>query len=243
LGLYELSHNSLISNFLNILQKLTNISWIVIRRVYKSLKDTIYSSESLFWLALFLCMLIILFFPLCFALQVFMAAFPMFYKMPYKDKNLPAQNAMRQSEKRFLYECYKMKRSIFMCRSFQPWNKVNNALTKSNTRERNVPRCTLHDKVSLHKNVTRLCVSDNQRCYSKKENFSRVWCSAGSSSTEKQLRSLDSYFGKLQDNEKLRTFDSSHKVTQVYQTECQTRSETAIESLDEYLGKINHGKV
>ncbi|XP_014512765.1 RHOMBOID-like protein 9, chloroplastic [Vigna radiata var. radiata] len=177
-----------------------------------------------------------------------MAAFPMFYKMPCKDKNLPAQNVIRQSEKRFIYN---MKRSIFsipgqMCRSCQPWNKVNNALKKSNTAERNVPRCRLHDKGSMHKNVTRLWVSDNhlsllQGCYSKKENLSRVWCSAGSSSTEKQLRSLDSYFGKLQDIAKLRTFDSSHKVIQEHRTECQTRSETAIESLDEYLGKINHG--
>lgn len=179
-----------------------------------------------------------------------MAAFPMFYKMPCKDKNLPAQNVIRQSEKRFIYN---MKRSIFsipgqMCRSCQPWNKVNNALKKSNTAERNVPRCRLHDKGSMHKNVTRLWVSDNhlsllQGCYSKKENLSRVWCSAGSSSTEKQLRSLDSYFGKLQDIAKLRTFDSSHKVIQEHRTECQTRSETAIEFLDEYLGKINHGKV
>ncbi|XP_047150577.1 RHOMBOID-like protein 9, chloroplastic [Vigna umbellata] len=180
-----------------------------------------------------------------------MAAFPMFYKMPCKDKNLPAQNAIRQSEKRIIYDCNNMKRSIFsipgqMCRSCQPWNKVNSALTKSNTAERNVPRCTLHDKGSMHKNVTRLWVSDNHLsllpgCYSKKENLSRVWCSAGSSSTEKQLRSLDSYFGKLQDIAKLRTFDSSHKVIQEHRTECQTRSETAIESLDEYLGKINHG--
>ncbi|ESW23631.1 hypothetical protein PHAVU_004G063600 [Phaseolus vulgaris] len=180
-----------------------------------------------------------------------MAAFPMFYKTPYKDKTLPTQNTMRQSEKRFMYECDNMKRSIFsipgqICRSCQPWNKVNNLLTKSNTKERNVPRCTLHEKGSLHKNVTRLCVTDNylsliQGCYSKKENLFRVWCSADSSPTEKQLRSLDSYFGKLQDDAKLRTFDSSHKVIQVHQAECQTTSKTVIESLDEYLGKLNHG--
>ncbi|CAJ1947396.1 unnamed protein product [Sphenostylis stenocarpa] len=184
-------------------------------------------------------------------IKVFMAAFPMFYKTPYKDKNLTTQNAMRQNEKRFMYQCDNMKRFIFsipgqVCRSCQPWNKVNNVLTKSNTKERNIPKCTLHDKGFLLKNVTRLSGSDNRLspihgCYSKTDYISRVWCSAGSSSTEKQLRSLDSYFGKLQDNAKLRTFDSSHKVIQVHEIDCQARSKTGIESLDEYFGKLNHG--
>ncbi|KAL2564339.1 hypothetical protein GLYMA_19G045800v4 [Glycine max] len=179
-----------------------------------------------------------------------MAAFPMFYKTPYKDQNLPTQNVMRQNEKRFMYECDNMKRFISstpgqICRSSQPWNKVNNVLTKSNTKERNVPRSILHGRCSLHKNVTKLCGSDShlsliKECYSKTENLSRVWCSAGSSSTEKQLRSLDSYFGKLQDNAKLRTFDSSHKVIQLHHIDRQARSKTGLESLEEYLGKLNH---
>ncbi|KAL5148822.1 RHOMBOID-like protein 9, chloroplastic [Glycine soja] len=180
-----------------------------------------------------------------------MAAFPMFYKTPYKDQNLPTQNIMRQNEKRFMFECDNLHRSISsipgqICRSCQPWNKVNNILTKSNIKEKNVTRSILHDRCSLHKNVTKLCGSDShlsliQGCYSKTENLSRVWCSASSSSTEKQLRSLDSYFGKLQDNAKLSTFDSSHKVIQVHHIDDHARSKTGLESLDEYLGKLNRG--
>ncbi|RDX75270.1 RHOMBOID-like protein 9, chloroplastic [Mucuna pruriens] len=181
-----------------------------------------------------------------------MAAFPVFYKTPYKDQNLPIQNVLRQNEKRFMYECDTIMRSISsipgqICRSCQPWNKVINVLTKSNIKERNVSRCMVHDRGSLHhKNVTKLCGSDShlsliQGCYSKTEILYRVRCSAESSSTEKQLRSLDSYFGKLQDYAKLRTFDSSHKVIQVHHTDGQARPKTGLESLDEYLGKLNHG--
>ncbi|KAK7381104.1 hypothetical protein VNO78_33628 [Psophocarpus tetragonolobus] len=181
----------------------------------------------------------------------FMAAFPMFYKTPYKDKSLPIKNVMKQNKKRFMYESDHMMRSISsvagqICRSCQPCNKVNNALTKSNTKERSVPRCIFHGKGSLHKNVTKLCGSDNhisliQGSYSKPETISRVWCSAESSSTEKQLRSLDSYFGKLQENTKLRTFDSSHKMIQVHHIDGQARPKSGLESLDEYLGKLNQG--
>lgn len=167
-----------------------------------------------------------------------MAAFLMCYKTLYKDQNLPAQNVVKHNEKRLMYECDNMMRTSssipgHVCRSCQPWNKINNVLTKSNTNEKNVPRCTFLERGSLHKHVTKLCGS-------KIENLHRVRCSAESSSAEKQLRSLDSYFGKLQDNAKLRTFDSSHKLIQVHHIEGAT-SKTALESLDEYLSKLNIG--
>ncbi|XP_027357705.1 RHOMBOID-like protein 9, chloroplastic isoform X1 [Abrus precatorius] len=181
-----------------------------------------------------------------------MAAFPICYKTPYKDQNLPTQSVIRQNEKRFMYDCDNMIRSFStipgqICRSCHPLNKVNNnILTKSCTKDRNVPRSLVHDKGSLVKNVTKVCSSDTHlsfiqgRC-SKRENLSTVWCSAESSSAEKQLKSLDSYFGKLQHNPKLHRFDSSHKVIQVNHSADQSKSKSGLESLDEYLGKLNNG--
>jgi hypothetical protein len=69
-------------------------------------------------------------------------------------------------------------------------------------------------------------------------------CSLESSSVEKKLRTLDSYFGKLQHNTKLHDSDTSEKVIKVHQSnDDQDGSTDELESLDEYLGKLNNGKV
>ena len=185
-----------------------------------------------------------------------MAAFPICYKTPYKGQNLQPQSVIRQNDKRFMNDCVKMLSSSSIpgqvCRSCYPSYKVNIIHTKSNTRERNAPRCIAHGRGSLHKTVTeeilRVCspesrLSNIQGCHSNRENLSKVLYSAESSSIEKQLRSLHSYFGKLQDHTKLRTFESSNKVMQVHNRDGQTRSKNGLESLDEYLGKLNNGKV
>ncbi|KAL2335289.1 hypothetical protein Fmac_016502 [Flemingia macrophylla] len=168
-----------------------------------------------------------------------MAAFLMFYKTPYKDQNLPTKNLMSYNEKRLMYECDNSVRNSSSIPGQICRNKVNNVLTKSNTVEKS-------ERGSLHKHATKLCGSDShlsliQGCYSKTENPSRVRSSAEPSSAEKQLRSLDSYFGKLQDNAKLRAFESSHKVKQMHQIEGQAKSKTGLESLDEYLSKLSNG--
>lgn len=173
-----------------------------------------------------------------------MAAFPICYKTPYNDQNLPTQSMTRHNEKRFMFDCDNMLRSFssipsHICRSCHPSYKVNNILTKSNAKERNAPRYIVHGRDSLHKTVTEVI----QGCYSKRENLSTVWCSSESRSIEKQLRSLDSYFGKLQDNAKLCTFDSINKVMQEHHRDGQSRSIIGLESLNEYLGKLNNGKV
>ncbi|XP_057445349.1 RHOMBOID-like protein 9, chloroplastic isoform X2 [Lotus japonicus] len=165
--------------------------------------------------------------------EVFMAAFPICYKTRYRDQNLSTQSVIRQSDKRFMLD------SDNMLRSFP-----SNILTKSNTQERNAPRCIVLGRDSLHKTTTKARSQDSnlsffQGCHSKKKKLSTVWCSGESSSIEKQLRSLDCYFGKLQDNAKLRTFDTSNKVMQLALHRFRSRNE--LESLDEYLGKLNNG--
>ncbi|KAK7266773.1 hypothetical protein RIF29_19428 [Crotalaria pallida] len=118
-----------------------------------------------------------------------------------------------------------------------PSYKLNNILPKSNTQETNGPRCVVHGSHSLHKTVAEVI----QGYYSKRANLSTVWCSAESSSIKKQLRSLDSYFRKRQDNPKLCTFDSLNKEMQEDRRDGQSRPKTGLASLDEYLVKLNHG--
>ncbi|KAJ7975718.1 Rhomboid-like protein [Quillaja saponaria] len=58
-------------------------------------------------------------------------------------------------------------------------------------------------------------------------------------SNENQLRSLDSYFGKLQNDLKLSQLNSSDKAKQVLNCTVHLRSKKGLESLDAYLGKLN----
>lgn len=71
----------------------------------------------------------------------------------------------------------------------------------------------------------------------------RVQCLSEPKSIENQLRSLDSYFGKIQHDTKLHVSDTSNDVMKVYQRNDQYGSKHGLESLDEYLGKLNNGKV
>jgi len=87
--------------------------------------------------------------------------------------------------------------------------------------------CIILGRDSLHKTATKL----------------RVQCSSESTSAEKKLRSLDSYFGKLQYNTKLQVSDASNEVMKVHQGNGPSESKLELESLDEYLGKLNTGKV
>lgn len=81
-------------------------------------------------------------------------------------------------------------------------------------------RCIVLGRDSLHKSATKL----------------RVQCSSESSSVKKKLRSLDSYFDKLQHDTKLHDSDKSNEVMKVHQG-------NGLESLDEYLGKLDNGNV
>ncbi|KEH17318.1 S54 family peptidase [Medicago truncatula] len=87
--------------------------------------------------------------------------------------------------------------------------------------------CIVFGKDSIYKTATKL----------------RVQCSSESTSTEseKKLRSLDSYFGKLQHKTKLHVSDASSEVMKVHQENGQSESNHELESLDEYLGKLNNG--
>lgn len=86
------------------------------------------------------------------------------------------------------------------------------------------------------------CDNRPRDSFHKRGKLFTVWCSAESSNINKQLRSLESYFEKLQDNTKLRDSVTSNEV-KVHQRDGELRSKNGLESLDEYLDKLNNGKV
>lgn len=144
-----------------------------------------------------------------------------------------------------------------ICRRSHSSYAPGDLFTKSNTREGIMPWCLGHaGGCSLHNTMTQVtCLrrvygpTSNLRfiqgqCYLKRGKFFSVWCSARSRTNEKQLRLLDSYFGKLGDNAKvLFPLDSSDQVMQEHHRKSQSISKNGLESLDAYLGKLNNGKV
>ncbi|XP_059451831.1 RHOMBOID-like protein 9, chloroplastic isoform X2 [Corylus avellana] len=96
------------------------------------------------------------------------------------------------------------------------------------SREGNAPRRLLCYGGSLPlRSITEVTVhlrsiSDND---SHRETFSTVWYASESSNSEKQLRSLDSYLGKLQGDANLSPSDASNRTEQ-------------LSSLDTYFGKL-----
>ncbi|XP_062152947.1 RHOMBOID-like protein 9, chloroplastic [Alnus glutinosa] len=177
-----------------------------------------------------------------------MAVVPICNKMPYKD----------QSD---------------MCSRWNISYPTTDSLTRTKTREGNALRRLLSYGGSLSfRSMTEAClieshlrsISDND---SHRETISSVCYASESSNSEKQLRSLDSYFGKLQDaanlspsdtsskTEQLRSLDSyfgklqddanlspsdaSNKTKQLYGRRDEFRSKKWLDSLNTYLGKLN----
>lgn len=170
-----------------------------------------------------------------------MAAFPICHKIVYKDQNLPIQSITRQNDKKPTYGFG----GLILRRSHSSF-AVGDLLTKSNTRERVTPRCLGHAGCCF----PRVCgPPGNIRfiqgcCYSEKAKVLSVRCSSEFGTNEKQLRSLDSYFGKLQDDAKLllSPLSSSDQVMQVCQRKGESVTKNGLKSLDAYLGKLNNGK-
>ncbi|KAK4284256.1 hypothetical protein QN277_001111 [Acacia crassicarpa] len=169
-----------------------------------------------------------------------MAAFLLSYKAVYKDLNLPTQSVSRKNDNRLLFDPINMHRDSF------PKSKIEKGIG---------PWClgqagggSLHNMKKQVTCLQRVCGPHSQikfikGCNSKRNQFSLVRCSSSESGNiKKQLRSLDSYFGKLQDNATpLSPSDSSDQVIQEYNKKGQSISTNGLESLNAYLGKLNNG--
>ncbi|KAI4346828.1 hypothetical protein L6164_007691 [Bauhinia variegata] len=89
--------------------------------------------------------------------------------------------------------------------------------------------------------IQRVCGRGSHLCCSSHGNFSKVCYTLESDSSENQLKSLHSYFGKLQDDAELSSFDSSNKAIQMSSKDNQSRLKNGLKSLDSYLAKLDEG--
>ena len=182
---------------------------------------------------------------------------PICYNMPYKDQTQPIQNVIRHSERGFLSECIAFAdvTRCFMCRRWHGSYPTTDILTRTKIKEGIAPRglacnrgCSIHFKGMMEVNVLqRGCLreshlrstSDNDL---HREKFSMMCYASESSTNEMQLRTLDSYFEKLQDDAKLPP-DNSNNTKELHSRNSQFRSKKELDSLEIYLGKLRKGNI
>ncbi|KAF5737894.1 hypothetical protein HS088_TW13G00785 [Tripterygium wilfordii] len=166
-------------------------------------------------------------------------------RMPHKDYILPTQNVITLSEGPRFFPSSKPVRK---------WNVLYpkaNHLTRSKIRKSNDFKVVTHKRGSSHFLITKKAfsrlrlfhVESHQQYFSEHasetENFPTVWCASDSGCDKKELRTLNSYFGKLLDDANQTSSGSNNNVTELHGQAGQTNSKNRLESLNAYLGKLN----
>ncbi|KAL6287578.1 hypothetical protein ACE6H2_011968 [Prunus campanulata] len=145
-----------------------------------------------------------------------MAVVPICYKVPYKGNAQLNHYAMRQSDM-----------SSNMCRNWHISSFLStDVLTQKKTREASASK-----ELESHPSFI---LANNER----RQNIGMVLYASDSGTNEKQLRSLDSYLGKLQNGTNLPA-DKSNRTGEPLTRNGQLRLKKGLESLDDYFGKLN----
>lgn len=168
----------------------------------------------------------------------------MCYKIPYRGQTQPIQNVMTESERGFTCDY------ISILDGPRCFSSVSNKMCRK-WHSLHPTRGLLHIRGSLlFKSMnevaalqTRCDAQHHLRSISGDDSQDRIRYAADSSTNEKQLRSLDSYFGKLQHGKDLVPSNSSNKTEELLSRSSQSRSKKELETLDTYLVKLNKGKI
>ncbi|KAK9271676.1 hypothetical protein L1049_002039 [Liquidambar formosana] len=165
----------------------------------------------------------------CQILYIYMAVVPICYRMSYNKSKLPIQRLIRQSERGFMCDCIAIQEGSKCLSSISSdkgrrWHVFyrTSDLIKTKTRGVNASRGVVTEKM-----------------LQQGENLCMVWYASESNSNEKQLKSLDSYLGKLQNEANRPSSDSSNKMTELVDGGGQFKSKEELRSLEDYLGKLN----
>ncbi|KAJ9682925.1 hypothetical protein PVL29_018782 [Vitis rotundifolia] len=170
-----------------------------------------------------------------------MAVVPVCHKMSYKDRAYPIQKIIRQSEKGFSWDCIGIQEGSGCFSSMCSDSTGISIKLKARVHNRSLlqfrHRTELH---GLHRmSYTESCLRSISENASQKENLGTVWSASESSTNEKQLRLLDSYFGKLHNEDDGSSLHSSDKKTELMVQSGQFKPKEGPGSLEDYLGKIN----
>lgn len=179
-----------------------------------------------------------------------MAGVPICYKMPSKGHNFPIQKALRQHERCLMCDCLAFRQGsrfqIFpdshrRCQVLHPASSDIVMKLKIRGGVNSPGEAKLNQEAVHFQNMTDIPAL-HKVSNTKGENSCMVWY-ASTGTSEKQLRLLDSYFGKLQGNANQASSDSCKTKTELHDKSGQINAKEELEHLDSYLGKLNKGKI
>ena len=173
-----------------------------------------------------------------------MAVVPLCYKMPYKDQNFPIPKVARQFERGLICGCTAPLEGSrcfssscdYRCRGWHPLHISSGILTNAETgyRDRGFNRLQWHLWTLVGVHNTKFHLRPLSRKALPKEN-------SRPGTNESQLRSLDSYFGKLKEDAKKASSVSSNKTMDLLDRSGESSIKKELKSLDAYLSKLSEG--
>ncbi|KAF4382508.1 hypothetical protein F8388_015336 [Cannabis sativa] len=141
-----------------------------------------------------------------------MAVVSICYKMPHRNQTQHIQNLMRQNERGMMITCDSVK--LFSVYIYKKWSSSSN----------------IKGPILLQ---TRSGFQHNLRSISETKSHVGIFCA-----NQKQLRSLSSYFGKLQDANKLKLLNPAESSNKPL-SETQLCSNKKLDILGAYLDKLD----
>ncbi|XP_022735321.1 RHOMBOID-like protein 9, chloroplastic isoform X2 [Durio zibethinus] len=168
-----------------------------------------------------------------------MAVVPLCYKMPYKEQNFQIPNVARQSEKGLICGCTDGSKCFssscdHRCKGWHPLHISSGIVTNTDTGKKDggFNRLQWHLWTLTGVHNTKFHLRPLSRKALPKEN-------SLPGTNESQLRLLDSYFGKLQEDAKKASSDSSNKTMDLLDTSGESSIKKELKSLDAYLSKLD----
>ncbi|XP_002516742.3 RHOMBOID-like protein 9, chloroplastic isoform X1 [Ricinus communis] len=171
-----------------------------------------------------------------------MAVVPVCYKMPYKNHLLTSQHSVRQHERSLVCLCLAFPQGCIFSDTRKSWQVIcptADILLKRKMGGLNASKgAFLNQGTSNVQNMTE--ASAVLRVWSMKgENSSMGSHASKTSINEKQLRLLDSYFGKLQGDANQPSTDSSDETTKLGNKSKEINPTEELQSLNSYLDKLS----
>ncbi|KAJ9147372.1 hypothetical protein P3X46_029545 [Hevea brasiliensis] len=165
-------------------------------------------------------------------------------KMPYKDHVIPPQNSVRQHERGLTCVCYAFPQGCISSNARKRWQVLYvyptaDILMKTKTRgEVNSTKGAILNQGALHFQDKIEGLAVHRVWNVKGEDYVASHVSR-TSNNEKQLRLIDSYFGKIQGNAAEPSSDSSEETIGLPDESRQIDSKEELKTLNSYIGKLN----
>ncbi|KAK6913482.1 Peptidase S54, rhomboid domain [Dillenia turbinata] len=171
--------------------------------------------------------------------QAFMAVVPVCYKISYKDPNLPNSKVMRQSEGGFIGDFITIQDGVGCCSSTCSYTgrimrkSIDVYSSKASIPVADIPILPWAHSIESYSRSRFGDVPQKRRSH-------KIFCVSESESNanERQLKSLDSYFGKLQKNPNQPSCVSSNKKPE-FDNYGELEVKKGLLSLNEYFSKLD----